>query len=312
MDERLPLVVLVGPTGVGKTEIAIETAERWNGEIVSADSRLLYRGVDIGTAKPTLEQRSRVVHHLIDVAQPDETWSLALFQQEAEKAIATIHARGKLPFLVGGTGQYGRAITEGWAPPRLAPQPEMRAALEDLSRRIGKEVLHSNLATMDAAAAANIDPRNQRRTMRALEVILTTGRKFSDQRQRKVSPYRLLEIGLTRPRTELYRRIDARIAQMLNAGWLDEVRTFLTKGYSADLPSMSAIGYAQLSEHLQGKLSLESAVAEIKKKTRLFVRRQAAWFKTSDPKIHWIDVEQPDYAKKIDALLRRFLKKPPN
>jgi tRNA dimethylallyltransferase len=307
-DSRPPLLALVGPTAVGKSEAAIQLAERFAGEIVSADSRLLYRGMDIGTAKPTREQRSRVVHHLIDVADPDEIWSLALFQREAEKAIAGIHARGRLPILVGGTGQYIRAILEGWSPPALAAQPELRAALETWADEIGKEGLHARLVRLDPQAAASIDARNQRRTLRALEVTLSTGRRFSTQRTRKESPYRVLEIGLTRLRPELYRRIDARIDSMLAAGWLEEVRALLAKGYGPGLPSMSAIGYAQLSEHLQGKLSLEEVIVEIKRQTRIFVRRQANWFKPSDLNIHWIELQRKDALETIDNLLNNFLK----
>jgi tRNA dimethylallyltransferase len=307
-DSRPPLLALVGPTAVGKSEVAIDLAEHFNGEIVSADSRLLYRGMDIGTAKPSLEQRSRVIHHLIDVADPDEIWSLALFQREAEKAIASIYSRGNLPILVGGTGQYVRAILEGWSPPALVAQPALRAALETWAAEIGKDGLHARLARLDPQAAASIDARNQRRTLRALEVTLSSGRKFSAQRTRKESPYRLLQIGLTRPRPELYRRIDARIDSMLATGWLDEERALLAKGYDPNLPCMSAIGYAQLSQHLQGNLSLEEAVVEIKRQTRIFVRRQANWFKPSDPNIHWIDLQRKEALETIDNLLNNFLK----
>lgn len=306
-DSRPPLLALVGPTAVGKTEVAIALAEQVAGEIVSADSRLLYRGMDIGTAKPSREQRSRVVHHLIDVADPDETWSLALFQREAGKAIAAIHTRGKLPILVGGTGQYMRAILEGWSPPELAAQPSLRGALESWANEIGKDGLHTRLARLDPEAAANIDARNLRRTLRALEVILTSGQKFSVQRRRKETPYRVLQIGLRLPRPELYRRIDARIERMLAAGWLDEVKTLLAKGYGTDLPSMSAIGYAQLSKHLLGRLTMDEAITDLKRATRLFVRRQSNWFKPSDPNILWLDASSPDLIKEIESKLRSFL-----
>ncbi len=311
-DSRSPLLALVGPTAVGKSEVAIQLAERFNGEIVSADSRLLYRGMDIGTAKPSLEQRSRVVHHLIDVADPDEIWSLALFQREAEKAVVGIHARGRLPILVGGTGQYVRAILEGWSPPALAAQPRLRAALESWGGEIGKDGLHARLARLDPQAAANIDARNQRRMLRALEVTLSSGRKFSAQRTRKEAPYHALQIGLTRPRPKLYGRIDARIDNMLAAGWLEEVRALLAKGYETNLPSMSAIGYAQLSEHLQGKRSLEGAVTEIKRQTRIFVRRQANWFKPNDPNIHWLNLEKKDATNEIENNVEHFLKEVSN
>jgi tRNA dimethylallyltransferase len=291
---------------VGKTEAAIALAERWNGEIVSADSRLLYRGMDIGTAKPTAEQRARIAHHLVDVANPDETWSLAVFQERAALAIADIHARNKLPFLVGGTGQYLRAILEGWKPPALPPQPTLRAALEAWAGEIGNDSLHTKLAILDPKAAADIDARNARRTLRALEVIFATGRKFSAQRRKGESPYRVLQLGLRRPRPELYARIDARIDAMLAAGWFEEVRGLLARGYDPSLPSLSAIGYRELIRHLQGKLALHEAVSEIKRATRAFVRRQGAWFKPSDPNIVWIDMDAGAQARMHEAV-QRFL-----
>jgi tRNA dimethylallyltransferase len=308
-DKRPPLIVVLGPTAVGKTEAAIQLAEKVNGEIVSADSRLLYRGMDIGTAKPSGEQLSRVSHHLIDVANPDEIWSLATFQQAADKGIREIHKRGKLPILVGGTGQYLRAILEGWLPPKIAAQPRLRVALERWAGELGKEEFHRRLATVDADAAARIDARNQRRTLRALEVVFATGRRFSEQRKKADSEYKVLQIGLTRPRAELYARIDQRIQHMLDEGWSGEVKALLAKGYSADLPSLSAIGYRQLIDHVNGKMSLEEAIEDIKRATRLFVRRQANWFKPSDPRIQWVEASRPNLVKDLEAISRNFLAK---
>ena len=305
--QRPTLVAIVGPTAVGKTEVSIKLAVRLGAEIVSADSRLLYRGMDIGTAKPSAAERARVPHHLIDVADPDQVWSLALFQGAAKNAIADIHSRGKFPILVGGTGQYLRAILEGWAPPKLAAQPALRSALEDWAAKIGKDGLHTRLQMLDPEVAEGIDPRNLRRTIRALEVIFSTGRRFSEARGRIDSPYRVLQIGLMRPRTELYQRIDDRITAMLEAGWLEEVQSLMAKGYSPDLPSMSAIGYNQLIRHLSGQLSLEEAIAEIKHATRKFVRRQANWFKKNDPQIHWFEAGDEDTSVEIEILVRGFL-----
>jgi tRNA dimethylallyltransferase len=307
-DSRPPLIVILGPTAVGKTEISIELAELLNGEIISADSRLLYRGMDIGTAKPTTEQLARVPHHLIDVANPDEIWSLAAFQQAAKMAIDVIHDRGKLPILVGGTGQYLRAILEGWLPPKIAAQPRLRLALEAWAGDLGKEEIHRRLAIVDPQAAANIDGRNLRRTLRAVEVIFATGRRFSDQRKKTALEFRLLQIGLTRPRAELYERVDERIQQMLEMGWLEEVKELLGKGYdAAGLPSLSAIGYRQLIDHLNGEMSLEQAIEEIKRATRLFVRRQANWFKPSDPRIQWVEAGRPDLMRQLEVMTRNFL-----
>jgi tRNA dimethylallyltransferase len=299
-----PLILLIGPTAVGKTELAIQLAARLNGEIVSADSRLFYRGMDIGTAKPTSEERARVPHHLIDVANPDETWSLAVFQQKAMEIIADIHSRSKLPFLVGGTGQYVRAVTEGWAPPEVEPDERLRGELEKMKEEKGADWLHAKLHMLDPQAAEKIDARNVRRTVRALEVILTTGRPFSGQRRQSTSPYSLLTIGLKRPREELYQRIDERIEAMFAAGFLDEVQTLLHKGYSPELPSMSAIGYREAIRVLKGQMSIEQAKVEMRRATRVFVRRQANWFKEEDPNIHWFEADRENVADLIENFIR--------
>lgn len=298
---------MLGPTAVGKTEISLQLAQRVAGEIVSADSRLFYRGMDIGTAKPTPEERARVPHHLIDVVAPDETWSLAEFQQAAYAAIDDIQARGRLPLLVGGTGQYLRAVTEGWQVPRQQADPRLRAALEAWGREIGAERLHARLSRLDPGAAAGIEPRNLRRTVRALEVIFRTGQRFSAQRRKSRPRYRILQLGLTRPRPELYARIDARIEHMLAAGWVDEVRGLLARGYSPDLPAMSAIGYRELVRYLHGEISLEEAVRLIKRNTRQFVRRQANWFKADDPQIRWFEVTD-DCVEQLEQAVKDFLK----
>ena len=301
-----PLILIVGPTAVGKTELAIQLAERLNGEIVSADSRLFYRGMDIGTAKPSQEEMRRVPHHLIDIAGPDETLSLAVFQQKAMSAIADIHTRKKLPFLVGGTGQYVRAVTQGWSPPEVKPDERLRSELEQQKQDKGIYWLHDKLERLDPQAAENIDARNYRRTIRALEVILTTGRKFSEQRGQEESPYRLVTVGLTRPRAELYERVDQRIDTMFANGFLDEVRSLLARGLSPALPTMSAIGYRECIRVIQGELNEEQAKAEIRRATRVFVRRQANWFKESDRTISWFRVES-GVAESIEAYIRSAL-----
>ncbi|MFH1906029.1 MAG: tRNA (adenosine(37)-N6)-dimethylallyltransferase MiaA [Chloroflexota bacterium] len=298
--------MIVGPTAVGKTEISLQLAERLRGEIVSADSRLFYRGLDIGTAKPSPTEQARVPHHLIDIADPDATWSLALFQQAAIQAIADIHQRRRLPFLVGGTGQYIRAVTHAWTPPAQAPHPRLRANLETLARERSNAWLHSKLAVLDPLAAEIIDPRNLRRTIRALEVILSTGKRFSEQRGHSESPYRLLTLGLNRPRPELYARLDARLQAMFAKGLLDEVRRLLERGYSPDLPSLSAIGYRECVMVLQGKLTQEQARQAIQRATRVFVRRQANWFKQDDPTIHWFVAGQTPLNEMVAYILTRI------
>ena len=303
-----PLILVVGPTAVGKTEIAIQLAERLNGEIVSADSRLFYRGMDIGTAKPTQEEQARVPHHLIDIADPDQILSLAVFQQSAREAIADIHTRKKLPLLVGGTGQYIRAVTEGWTPPEVIPNERLREEFGKMKEERGVNWLHDKLKDLDATAAEKIDPRNFRRTIRALEVIMTTGKKFSEQRGQTDSPYHLITIGLTRPRAELYARVDARIESMFANGFLEEVKGLLDapRGYSPSLPTMSAIGYRECIAVLQGKINVEEAKQLIRRATRVFVRRQANWFRESDPNTQWFRVED-GVVPRIETYIRNML-----
>ncbi len=298
------LILLVGPTAVGKTETAIQLAERLNGEIVSADSRLFYRGMDIGTAKPSHVEQARVPHHLIDIANPGETMSLAVFQQKARQVIAEIQERGRLPFLVGGTGQYMRAVTEGWTPPEVKPDERLRNELGKMKEERGADWLHDKLKVLDSAAAEKIDPRNFRRTIRALEVIMTTGRKFSEQRGQRESPYRLITVGLRRSREELYARIDARIESMFALGLVAEVRALMAKGYSSELPSMSGIGYRETVRVVNGELSEEQAKVEMRRATRIFVRRQANWFKESDPKIRWFEAGAQNVIDQIQTYIQ--------
>jgi tRNA dimethylallyltransferase len=301
---KLPLVIILGPTAVGKTEISLKLAERLEAEIISADSRLFYRGMDIGTAKPSPVERERVPHHLIDILDPDESWSLAEFQLAVHELALDIHARGKLPFLVGGTGQYIRAICEGWLPPRQKPDPVMRAVLERWGHEIGPRELHSRLALLDPEAALQIDPNNLRRTVRALEVIFKSGELFSSQRRRRPVPYELLQLGLQLPRSEIFARIDTRLENMLADGWLEEVAHLLEVGYTMESPGMAAIGYRQLAQVQTGELSLEEALVLIKRQTRSFVRRQANWFKSNDPQIHWFLADH-QAVNKMEALINQ-------
>ena len=305
-DRKLPLIIILGPTAVGKTSVSIALAQRLDGEIVSADSRLLYRGMDVGTAKPTIQEMAGVPHHLIDVAEPDEVWSLALYQREAYHAIDHIHSVGRLPFLVGGTGQYIRSILEGWCIPPQSPDYALRDAITHWSDNIGSEALYERLKQLDPAAASKIDYRNLRRTVRALEVIFKTGERFSEQRQKGVCRYNPLVIGINRPREELYERVDQRIEYMLEAGLVDEVCGLLDAGFSANLPTMSAIGYGESIQYLQGEINLDEAITLIKRNTRVFVRRQANWFKPDDPRINWFNPSQT-MINDIETQIRRFL-----
>ena len=280
-----PLLVLVGPTAVGKTSLSLQLATQFNGEIISADSRLFYRGMDIGTAKPSLEERRQIPHHLIDICEPDETVTLGEYQQLAYAAIDEVIARGKLPLLVGGTGQYVTAVVEGWGIPKVPPQPELRHALESL----GGDELARWLHQLDPQAAAKIDPRNLRRVVRALEVTLVSGQPVT-QLQRKTPPqYNICTIGLIRDREVLYERIDARVDGMLDMGFLEEMKQLIEAGYQRRLPAMSGLGYRQLFAYFAGEMSLEESVERIKFETHRFARQQATWFRQDDVRIRWFD-----------------------
>lgn len=304
--KKQPLIIILGPTAVGKTSISIELAKRLNGEIVSADSRLLYKGMDIGTAKPSVDEMQNVPHHLIDVADPDDVWSLALFQQNAYEVIDAIHDRDRLPLLVGGTGQYLRAIIEGWHIPKQKPDYDLRQALTQWGETIGSQGLHERLERLDPDAANIIDYRNIRRTVRALEVIFKTGTRFSDLRRKQECRYEPLIIGINRPRDVLFNRIDQRIEEMLDQGLIEEVQGLLDAGYSPELPTMTAIGYAEMIRYIQKEITYEEAVALIKRNTRVFVRRQANWFKPDDPRINWFRAAE-SIVDIIETFIRRWL-----
>ena len=300
------MVFLVGPTAVGKTDLSIQLARRLDAEILSADSRLFYRGMDIGTAKPSPAERRTIPHHLVDFLDPDESFSLAEFQAAVYQIAGDVLGRGRLPLVVGGTGQYVRAITEGWQIPALAPHPELRMILERIAADRGAGALHSWLETLDPPSAQAIDPRNLRRTVRALEVIFSSGRPFSAQRRKGKRRFDAIVLGLIRPRDELYERIDRRVDEMLANGLVNEVQSLLDAGYPPGLPSMSAIGYREIAEVLTGSSSLPEDAAAMKKRSRTLVRRQANWFKPDDPGITWFQAGEGALAR-IESHLRSRL-----
>jgi len=290
-EKKGRLLVIAGPTAVGKTGLAVRLGEALGGEIVSADSRQIYKGMDIGTAKPTPEERARTPHYLIDVREPDDPLSLAEYQALAYRAIDALLARGTLPMLVGGTGQYVRAVVEGWGIPAVPPDEALRAELYAEAGASGHEALHARLRALDPVAAGRIDPRNVRRVVRALEVCLVAGRPISELQRKSPPPYHILQIGLTRPRPALYRRVDERVDAMIAAGLVDEVRRLVQAGYDWRLPAMSSLGYREIGAHLRDEISLEEAVQRIKRETRRFIRHQHNWFNPSDPHICWFDLE---------------------
>ncbi len=306
MAGDIKLLVIVGPTAVGKTALAVRLGQAFHGEVISADSRQVYRYMDIGTAKATPEERAAVPHHLIDIVDPDEELTLAHYQALATAAIEEVWSRGKLPMLVGGTGLYVRAVTEGWTVPQVPPDQALRARLLAEAEQLGHEALHARLAAVDPVAAERIDARNVRRVVRALEVYYRTGKPISAL-QYKVSPgYRILQIGLTLPRPLLYERIDARIERMMAQGLEDEVRRLVARGYRYDLPAMSGLGYQQIGQYLRGEVTREEAIALIKRHTRRFVRQQYNWFRLSDARIRWFDPSQAT-EKEIYDVVRAFV-----
>jgi tRNA dimethylallyltransferase len=298
---KSPLIVILGPTAVGKTSLALSLAQALNGEIVNADSRQVYRYMDIGTAKPNPAQLAQVPHHLIDILDPDETLSLAQYQALAGAAIADIYQRGRLPLLVGGTGQYITGFIEGWTAPAVAPNPALRADLEAFAAAHGAAALHARLRQHDPAAADSIDYRNVRRVVRALEVCLETGQPFSQQQRKHPPPYALRQYGLTMARDRLYAHADQRLDDMLARGFVDEVRHLLDMGYNRALPALSALGYAQLAEHLTGGVALDEALVMVRRATRAFIRRQYTWFRGHDTGIIWLEAEQLDTAALIQS-----------
>jgi tRNA dimethylallyltransferase len=296
------LLAIVGPTAVGKTALAINLALALNGEIVSADSRQVYRGMDIGTAKPTAGEQATVAHHLIDVVDPDQDFSLATYQDQAYAIIADITARQRIPLLVGGTGQYLAAVLQGWQIPRVAPQPELRARLEEEAIHIGSEALHARLATIDPSAAQAILPTNLRRIIRALEVFEVTGQPISSQQTMTPPPYTIRTIQLTLPAEQLYERIDARVDQMIAAGLLDEVQRLVAQGYTWELPAMSGLGYREFQPYLAGESSLAEAIQRLKFDTHAYARRQPAWFRRL-PNITALRADTPNL---VEQTLRLF------
>ena len=301
------LLAIVGPTGIGKSKLALHLAQAFDGEIVSADSRQVYRYMDIGTAKPSLEEQALVPHHLIDVASPDEDFSLAQYQQLAYRAIEDIHQRQKLALLVGGSGLYAWSVLEGWQIPAVAPDPGFRHRLEEKAAKVGKDELYQELARLDPVAAQRIDPRNLRRTIRALEVHQHAEVPISRLQGKKAPRFETLIIGLTADRVELYQRIDFRIDEMIKRGLVDEVKQLLNRGYDASLPAMSGIGYKQIGQFIKGELSLDTAIQQTKFETHRLVRHQYSWFRLKDDRIRWFDIQR-DKETQILAWLSKFIK----
>ncbi|MFC2058167.1 tRNA (adenosine(37)-N6)-dimethylallyltransferase MiaA [Chloroflexota bacterium] len=301
----ISLITILGPTAVGKSSLALELCQELNGEIVSADSRQVYRYMDIGTAKASQEEQALVPHHLIDVVNPDQDFSLALYQKITLEAIAGIERKEKKPFLVGGSGLYVWSLVEGWRIPQVPPDLDFRKELEDRAQSQGGEDLHSELKKLDPAAAESIDPRNIRRVIRALEVC-RQGANFSQLGGKKPFFCPLI-IGLTTERADLYQRIDNRVDIMIKQGLLKETQGLVDRGYGFDLPAMSGLGYRQIGSFLKGEIDLPTAIEKIKFETHRFARRQYSWFRLGDERIHWFDIRN-DFRDDVYSLIQDFLK----
>ncbi len=296
----IPLIIIAGPTGAGKTEVAVEIAERTEGEIVGADSMQVYRYMDIGTAKPTVQERARTPHHLIDIRNPDENYSAADYARDAAAAIRDIHSRAKMPLLVGGTGLYIQAVLQGIfeGPGR---DEAFRTKMRGLAKERGNIAVHQELRRVDPQTAKRLHPNDLLRIIRALEVFHLTGTSISDQQAVATAPidhYNSCFLVLTTTRKQLYAKINARVEQMMAAGLVDEVKDLLRRGYHAELNPMKSLGYNEIGEYLAGKYDLPAAMTLIKRNTRHYAKRQLTWFRKSDTTT-WISYEASDSFEEI-------------
>ncbi|MFC1956781.1 tRNA (adenosine(37)-N6)-dimethylallyltransferase MiaA [Chloroflexota bacterium] len=302
------LVTIIGPTAVGKSRLAMKLAQALGGEIVNADSRQVYRFMNIGTAKPRPEELSLVPHHLINIVNPDEDFSLAQYLKLSAAAIGEIQRRDKLALLVGGSGQYVWSVVEGWEIPQVPPDLKFRHRLEERAAKEGEDDLYQELMKVDPTAAENIGPHNIRRVIRAIEVYQSTGVPFSQLKRKEKPPFKTLIIGLTADREKLYRGIDLRVDDMIERGLVAEVENLFSLGYTLSLPAMSGIGYRQIGLLLSGKLTLTEAVQQIKFATHRFVRHQYTWFRLPDSRIRWFDISGDNANSGPADLITQFVR----
>jgi len=307
---KTKLIAIVGPTASGKSDVAVELAKRIGGEVVSADSMQIYKGMNIGTAKVTQEEMRGIPHHLIDIVDPTEPFSVAEYQRLARQKIDGIASRGKIPILVGGTGLYIRSVIDKLEFPSGEVTSDVRRRLEERAEHEGGDVLYGELLQKDPAAADIVHPKNVRRVIRALEVIELTGRPFSEfhrEWKSRESVYDLEMFGLTMDREKLRERVNRRVDRMIKAGLLDEVKDLVARGYERFLTSQQAIGYKELIGYLKGETALEEAVDTLKARTRQYAKRQLTWFR-ADSRVRWIDVADKtaeEIADEITAKLRQ-------
>ncbi|MFB3160122.1 tRNA (adenosine(37)-N6)-dimethylallyltransferase MiaA [Neobacillus sp. 179-J 1A1 HS] len=303
MDSKQKLLVIIGPTAVGKTKLSIELAKQYNGEIISGDSMQIYRGMDIGTAKIKHEEMEGIAHHLIDIKEPDESFSVAEFQQLVRAKISDITSKGKLPIIVGGTGLYIQAVIYDYQFSEAPADEEFRLQLEEMAKEIGNEALHQELTKVDPESASQIHPNNVRRVIRALEIFHCTGKIMSDY-QNNQQPDLLYEtalIGLTMERDKLYERINMRVDMMISEGLLDEVSRLHRQGLR-DCQSIQAIGYKEIYDYLDGKVGLDLAIENLKQNSRRYAKRQLTWFRNK-MEVQWFDMtDVSNLSKKITEI----------
>lgn len=291
---KIAVLVLVGPTAVGKSALALHVAELLNTEIISADSAQVYRKLDLGTAKPSPVEQVRIRHHLIDMVDPDEPYSVADYKRDAEIVIRNLRQAGKLPFMVGGTGLYVRAVLESYAFGSKGADDGFRQAFEQLAEEKGLPALYARLKAVDPKAASKIHPNDRRRIIRALEVFKLEGKPISEQTAKTLDsepPYKPIYFGLNTDRELLYRKIENRVERMMAEGFLQEVEALYREGYDKNNPGMQILGYRQLLAYLKGDCSIDEAVAEIKKQTRNLAKRQLTWFRR-ERGIEWLEIEE--------------------
>ena len=303
------LIAIVGPTGIGKTALSEQIIRYIDSEIVSIDSRQIYRNMDIGTAKPKPYLLNTIPHHLINIVDPIDDFSITDFLQSAKASIEDIISRGKTPLLVGGTGQYFWSLIENWTIPSVPPNPELRKKFEQIANEYGAEHLFEELKSIDVEATKIIDSRNIRRVIRALEVGITGNKKWSELRSKDPVLYDPFIIGLTKDRTILYRNVDSRIDQMLLEGWNEEVRLLKNNNIDLTYSSMSSLGYDEIYRYISGEVSINDATEKIKINTHRFIRSQYNWFRISDTRIHWFDTitSQCNYEQEIKGLIEPFI-----
>ena len=299
---------MIGTTATGKTSLGIELCSRFDGEVINADSRLFYRGMDIGTAKPTVSERRGIRHHLVDILGPQDSYGLSDFLRDANRAVEDVAMRGKLPVVVGGSGQYIWGLLEGWEVPSIPPDQELREELESILGEQGIEALQRRLRETGASNLEKVEVLNPRRLIRAIERAIATGDAMGGAGKSEVPPFEALVIGLSADREVLHERVERRVSQMLEAGWVDEVLALVQSGVKREMSSMSAIGYRQIIDYLNDEKSWETTLEEILIGNNRLIGAQHNWFKPHDERINWIDVAESNYVENAIGMVEAWLR----